>query len=81
MPGRRFSLLVALCAGLAAGVAYPFVDLGLACRVPESEACGWGKAYLPLTLVLSVVLVGGFVTGVVYVVLMRRRRQSRDDAA
>lgn len=81
MPGRRFSFLIALCAGLAVGVGYPFVDLGLACRVPASEACGWGKAYLPLTLALSVVLLGGFVTSVVYAVLMRRRRRSRDDAA
>jgi hypothetical protein len=46
-----------------------------------SEACVWGKAYFSLTLTVSVVLLGGVVAGVVYVVLRwRRDRQSRGDA-
>lgn len=82
MPSRRSVLLTALAAGLIAGVGYPLVDVALACRAPVSEACVWGKAYLPLTLGLSVVIVGGSVTGLLYAVLMwRRGRQSRDDAA
>jgi hypothetical protein len=79
MRSRGFSLLSALAAGLVVGIGYPFVDVGLACRRPISEACVWGKAYFPLTLGVSVVLLGGAVTAVLYAVLMwRRRRQSRD---
>ncbi len=81
MPGRRSSLTIALAIGLVVGLAYPFVDLGLACRAPASEACVWGKAYLPLTLGVSVVLLGGVAAALVYAVLMRKRRaRSGDDA-
>jgi hypothetical protein len=63
------------------GVGYPFVDVALACRMPISEACVWGKAYLPLTLSVSVVVLGGVVTGLLYAVLIWwRRRQSRNGA-
>jgi len=79
MLSRRFPFLTALSVGLMAGVGYPFVDVALACRVPTSEACVWGKAYFPLTLGVSVVLVGGTVTGLLYAVLIwRRRQQSRN---
>ena len=81
MLSRRFPFLTALCVGLIVGAGYPFVDVGLACRTPTSEACVWGKAYLSLTLSVSVVVLGGVVTGVLYAVLIWRRRPSRDDAA
>jgi hypothetical protein len=78
---RRSSLLIALAIGLLAGLIYPVIDLGLACRKPISEACVWGKAYLPLTLGASVVLLGGVVTALVYAALAwLRRRQSGDNA-
>jgi formate/nitrite transporter FocA (FNT family) len=78
---RRFPFLIALSAGLIVGIGYPFVDIALACRVPISEACVWGKAYFPLTLGVSVVMLGGLVTGSLYAVLIwRRRRRSRDGA-
>ena len=81
MLSRRFPFLTALSVGLMAGVGYPFVDVALACRVPTSEACVWGKAYFPLTLGVSVVLVGGTVTGLLYAVLIwRRHQQSRNGA-
>ena len=81
MLGRRASLLIALAGGLAVGVGYPYADIALACRAPMSEACVWGKAYFSLTMTVSVVLLGGITTGVLYAVLMwRRRRRSRDDA-
>jgi hypothetical protein len=80
MLSRRFPFLTALCVGLIVGAGYPFVDVGLACRTPTSEACVWGKAYLPLTLGVSVVVLGGVVTGLLYAVLIWRRRPSRDDA-
>jgi membrane associated rhomboid family serine protease len=79
MLSDRYPFLTALSVGLLVGVAYPFVDVALSCRAPSSEACVWGKAYLPLTLGVSVVVLGGVVTGLVYAVLTwRRRRQSRD---
>jgi len=77
MLSRRAPLLIALLVGAAIGVGYPFVDVALACRIPISEACVWGKAYFPLTLTVSVVVLGGVVTGLVYAVLVwRRGRQS-----
>lgn len=71
---RRASLLFALEAGLIVGVTYPFVDLGLTCRSPVTDACLWGKAFLPLTLGASIFLLGGIVTGLFYAVLMWRYR-------
>ena len=79
MLSRRFPFLTALCVGLIVGVGYPFVDVALACRAPISEACVWGKAYFPLTLGVSVVVLGGAVTGLLYAVLIRWR-PPRDDA-
>jgi hypothetical protein len=73
MARRRFALCTALAAGSAVGIGYPLVDLALACRAPASEACVWGKAYLPLTFGLSIVILGGAVSALVYVVLTRRR--------
>jgi hypothetical protein len=71
--------LTALATGLIVGIGYPFVDLALACRIPDSEACVWAKAYLPFTLGLSVVLLGGLVTALAYAALMwKRRRESND---
>ena len=76
---RRALFLIALSVGLVVGIGYPFVDLVLACRRPISEACVWGKAYFPLTLGVSVVILGGGVTGLLYAALMwRRAGQSRD---
>jgi len=81
MPSGRSVLVTALVIGLVAGVGYPFVDIAVACRVPASEACVWGKAYFPLTLGLSLVIVGGTVSGLVYAGLTwRRRRRSNNDA-
>jgi hypothetical protein len=80
MLSRRFPFLTALTVGLMVGAGYPIVDVALACRVPISEACVWGKAYFPLTLGVSLVVLGGVVTGVLYAVLIwRQRRQARDD--
>jgi len=78
---RRSPLLIALAAGLVVGIGCLFVDVGLACRRPISEACVWGKAHPPLTLGVSVVVMGGGMATPFYAVLIwRQRRQSRDDA-
>ena len=76
---RSSSFLVALTVGLVVGIGYPVIDLILACRVPMSEACVWGKAYFLLTLAVSVVLLGGTVAGLLYIVLMWRRRPESHD--
>lgn len=79
MLSSRASLLIAICLGLLAGLGYPYVDLALACREAVSEACVWGKAYFPLTLGLSLVLIGGGVAGIVYAALAYWRRTTRGD--
>ena len=66
MLSRRFPFLTALCVVGLIGAGYPLVDVGIACRTPTSETCVWGKAYLPLTLSVSVVVLGGVVTGLLY---------------
>jgi hypothetical protein len=76
MASPRARILVALCIGLLAGLAYPAIDLAMACRIPDSEACVWGKAYFPLTLGLSVVLLGGVTAGLVYAALGWLRRSA-----
>ena len=81
MLSRRSSFLVALTFGLLVGVGYPFVDLAIACRVPTSEACVWGKAYLPLTLGVSMVLLGGVATILVYAFLTWKHRPRPNDDA
>ena len=66
MKSRAAAAWIAVASGLTAGAGYPLIDLLLACRVALSEACVWGKAYLPAALALSVVLLGGLVGGLVY---------------
>jgi hypothetical protein len=73
MRSRRSSFLIALAIGVLSGIAYPLVDLAIACRAPASEACVWGKAYLPLTLGVSFALLGGGVTALLYGVLRWKR--------
>lgn len=77
MRSRRADIVVALCLGLLAGLAYPAIDVAMACRIPDSEACVWGKAYFPLTLGLSLVLLGGVTAGAVYAALSWWRRSAR----
>lgn len=76
MRSDRTLLLVALGTWLVVGIGYPYLDLALACRIPDSEACVWGKAYFPLTMGLSLTLLGGLAAGLVYAVVVWRRRKS-----
>jgi hypothetical protein len=71
---RSRRLWTAAILGAVAGTAYPFVDVALACRVPASEACVWGKAYLPLSLGISIPLIGGVVAVVAYAFMAWRGR-------
>jgi hypothetical protein len=76
---HRTPLLVAIVTWLFVGIGYPYLNLALACRIPSSEACVWGKAYFPLTIGLSLTLLGGLAAGVVYAILVWRRRQQGGD--
>lgn len=53
--------------GVLAGLAYPLIDVAVACAIPDSEACVWGKAYWPLNVALGIGLIGSFVGIVLYV--------------
>ena len=74
MSVRTRILLASIILGGVVGVAYPFVDLALACRAPQSEACVWGKAYLPLSLGISIPLIGGVVAALAYGFMTWRNR-------
>lgn len=81
MPSRRATLITALLVGSLAGVGYALVEIAVDCWAPSSEACFWGKRYFPVTLGLSILIIGGAVAGLVYAGLMwLRRRQSNNDA-
>lgn len=74
MRPKRKAALIAMVIGFIVGAAYPFVDVWLKCRAPESEACVWGKAFLPLTVAISVPLLGAIAAGVAYAVFAWRSR-------
>ena len=67
--------LIPLLLGALVGIAYPLIDLAVACRLPSSEACVWGKSYLPLTIALSLVLLGGATAALTYALLRWRRNR------
>jgi hypothetical protein len=81
MISRRARVVSAAVVGVVVGVAYPIVDLAVACRIPASEGCVWGKAYLPLTFGLSFVILGGIVAAIVYAVLSWQGRKGRTSDA
>jgi hypothetical protein len=60
-------------AGATAALSVSLGDLLLKCQRPASEACVWGKAYLPVSLAFTFVMLGVPVF-VVTLVLLRRRR-------
>ena len=71
-------ILARLLASAAIAAAMPWVEVRLTCyRNPSSEACVWGKAYLPLSTGISTV----FFTPLVFLILwliergFRRLRQ------
>lgn len=76
MTGRAKRVAGAIMIGVLAGAAWPFVDVAWSCRAPQSEACVWGKAYLPLSLGISIPLVGGVVAAVAYALMAWRRRRA-----
>ena len=73
---RLVRLLIATVAGVLAALAVPYGNLWLKCQMPESEACVWSKAYLPLSLGLMALTLGVPVF-VVTLVLLRRYAATR----
>jgi hypothetical protein len=76
---RLPAALVALAAGALVALGVPFGELWRACRAPTSEACVWGKALLPVSLGVGVVL-GIAAAAVAYAVVRAwQRRQAAHD--
>ena len=74
--GRVFATLAG---ALALGATVSLAKLWFFCRQPESEACVWGKAYLPLSLPFEAVAVGCVVLMILAGVRMLTRKAA--DAA
>ncbi|MDQ3949125.1 MAG: hypothetical protein M3282_02160 [Gemmatimonadota bacterium] len=68
---RPVRLLIAALVALLATLAVPYGNLWLKCQQPASEACVWSKAYLPLSLGLTFVILGAPVF-IVTLMLLRR---------
>lgn len=74
MSTRRASAITALILGAIVGVAYPFIQLAYDCRAPQSEACVWGKALLPVSIAVSTVFIGAIAAFAIFAILEWRRR-------
>jgi hypothetical protein len=71
---QRRHLPVALIFGAMVGIGLTVAQWRLACRVPDSEACVWGRAYLPVSLFLGAA--AGLVVAAVAFVLIRLVQRS-----
>jgi hypothetical protein len=79
---QRRHLPVALILGVLLGIGLTLAQWRRACRVPVSEACVWGRAYLPISLPLGAAA-GLIVAAVAFVVirLVQRSQVHRDKDA
>jgi len=79
------SLIVRLLAAIAVGVVEPYAEVAWKCRAgfESSEACVWGRAFLPLGRIAGLVIVAPITLLVLTVVtsLWRWRRQDAGPAA
>jgi hypothetical protein len=73
---RAVRLLIATLVGALAALAVPYGNLLLKCQQPASEACVWTKAYLPLSLGFTAVILGVPVF-IVTLMLLRRYASAR----
>ena len=73
---RAVRVIIAALVGLIAALMVSYGNLWLKCLQPTSEACVWSKAYLPLSLALSLVILGVPVF-VVTLLLLRRYAATR----
>ncbi len=68
---RTARAVLAVVVGVVAAVVVPLGNLWLKCQQPVSEACVWTRAYLPLSLAFTTVILGVPVF-VVTLVLLRK---------
>jgi hypothetical protein len=73
---RPVRYLIAALVGALAALTVSYGNLWLKCQQPMSEACVWSKAYLPLSLGLTSVILGVPVF-VVTLILLRRYAATR----
>jgi hypothetical protein len=69
---RRVAFIVAL--SIAIGIAFPYLELALKCRRPESEACVWAKAYWRLSFWIEPPIVAVFAAIVLAIAVAAARR-------
>ncbi len=57
--GRRISLALMALAALGMGLAEPYAEVAWKCRAgfETTEACVWGRAYMPLGRVVALVVI------------------------
>ena len=70
--GRRVALIVAL--SIAIGIAYPFLELAVQCRRPDSEACVWARSYWRLSIWIEppiVAVIAAIVLGIAVAAVRR----------
>lgn len=72
---QRRHLPIALTFGVLLGIGLTLAHWRLACRVPDSEACVWGRAYLPVSLSLGAA--AGLVVAAVAFVVIRLVQRSQ----
>lgn len=64
----------ALIIALVIGLGLPLLEVAFVCRQPASEACVWGRAYLPLNGVATLLILGVPTFFVVVWIFGRRRK-------
>ena len=73
-------VLIRIAIALAIGLAEPSIELAWKCRegVETSEACVWGKAYLPLSRALGLFIIAPVVFLLLTLLSRLRRRPGRE---
>lgn len=62
---------------LAVGLGAPLGELALDCRRYDSEGCMWGRAYLPVSLAVGLLVFAPLVYGLLTLVAALRRPGGR----
>ena len=70
MRSRRARLAIALAVGLVAALG----EVALDCRRADSEGCVWGRAYLPLSIGVGLLVVAALAYGLLTIVATLRGR-------
>ena len=72
-------IVLRLLASLAVAALIPSIHVWIVCHAnPFSEACVWGKAYLPLSTAISTVILSPVVFGALWGIEAALRRRQRN---